>query len=114
MNRFDYVRATGLGAAVQAGCGEHVAYLAGGTNLIDLMKEHVAQPLKLVDINALPLREIGEESGTRATSPRAASRPGWPPPSTSSPAAARGPSSSPTPASSRATSPSPPGTPTPR
>ncbi|MDH6590284.1 xanthine dehydrogenase YagS FAD-binding subunit [Variovorax sp. TBS-050B] len=39
-------------------------YIAGGTTLIDLMREEVEQPQKLVDINALPLGHIrieGEE-----------------------------------------------------
>jgi xanthine dehydrogenase YagS FAD-binding subunit len=33
-------------------------YIAGGTTLIDLMREEVERPERLVDINALPLREI--------------------------------------------------------
>lgn len=38
--------------------GSDAAYLAGGTNLLDLMKEGVARPHQLVDINALPLATI--------------------------------------------------------
>ncbi len=34
-------------------------FIAGGTNLIDLMKERVALPARLVDLNALPLASIG-------------------------------------------------------
>ena len=33
-------------------------FIAGGTNLLDLMKEGVARPARLVDITHLPLREI--------------------------------------------------------
>lgn len=33
-------------------------YIAGGTNLLDLMKDHVEQPRLLVDITALPLHQI--------------------------------------------------------
>lgn len=33
-------------------------YIAGGTTLVDLMREEVERPSVLVDINALPLREI--------------------------------------------------------
>jgi len=33
-------------------------YIAGGTTLIDLMREEVERPERLVDINALPLRSI--------------------------------------------------------
>jgi xanthine dehydrogenase YagS FAD-binding subunit len=37
-----------------------VKFLAGGTNLIDLMKENVERPETLVDINGLPLNRIEE------------------------------------------------------
>jgi xanthine dehydrogenase YagS FAD-binding subunit len=46
-------------AAAQAGA----RYIAGGTTLIDLMREEVEQPAKLVDINAVPLNYIRDESG---------------------------------------------------
>ncbi|TFW19374.1 FAD binding domain-containing protein [Duganella callida] len=41
------------------------AFIAGGTNLIDLMKEDVLRPRALVDINGLPLDQIraGEDGG---------------------------------------------------
>jgi xanthine dehydrogenase YagS FAD-binding subunit len=38
-------------------------YVAGGTTLIDLMREEVERPERLVDINALPLSGIREEGG---------------------------------------------------
>lgn len=60
MIRFDYERPSRVAEAVEAGAGEHVAYLAGGTNLVDLMKENVARPARVVDINRLPLTEISE------------------------------------------------------
>jgi len=63
MIRFDYARPTEVAEAVRAGAGEHVAYLAGGTNLVDLMKENVARPLEVVDINRLPLDRIEELDG---------------------------------------------------
>ncbi|MEI4488831.1 xanthine dehydrogenase family protein subunit M [Frigidibacter sp. MR17.14] len=59
MNRFDYVRADSLGAAV----GAEGALLAGGTNLLDLMKIGVATPERLVDISRLPLDWIEEHEG---------------------------------------------------
>jgi xanthine dehydrogenase YagS FAD-binding subunit len=37
---------------------EHAKFLAGGTNLIDLMKSGVERPAALVDINRLPLTKI--------------------------------------------------------
>ncbi len=60
MIRFDYARPTAVAEALQAGAGTHTAYLAGGTNLVDLMKENVARPLQVVDINRLPLNRIEE------------------------------------------------------
>ena len=38
-------------------------YIAGGTTLIDLMREEVERPERLVDINRLPLREIRQAEG---------------------------------------------------
>ena len=60
MIRFDYARPADVDAAVRAGSPTAAAYLAGGTNLVDLMKENVARPLQLVDINRLPLDGITE------------------------------------------------------
>ncbi|TNC49113.1 xanthine dehydrogenase family protein subunit M [Rubellimicrobium rubrum] len=60
MIRFDYARPTDLAEAVREGSGEQVAYLAGGTNLVDLMKENVARPTRVVDITRLPLADIQE------------------------------------------------------
>lgn len=59
MNRFDYVRAGSLDAAI----GAEGALLAGGTNLLDLMKIGVATPDRLVDISRLPLDWIEEQDG---------------------------------------------------
>ena len=63
MSPFDYIRAETVGEAVQAGTGEQVRYLAGGTNLVDLMKENVERPVTVVDINRLPLDRIEELDG---------------------------------------------------
>lgn len=60
MKSFDFVRVQEIGEAVQHGSAERVSYIAGGTNLVDLMKDAIAQPIKLIDINRLPLREISE------------------------------------------------------
>ncbi|RZL73538.1 MAG: xanthine dehydrogenase family protein subunit M [Sphingomonas sp.] len=60
MNRFDYARASDVAEAVRDGAGDHVRYLAGGTNLIDLMKENVERPARIVDINRLDLHRITE------------------------------------------------------
>ncbi|WP_174292103.1 FAD binding domain-containing protein [Sphingomonas bacterium] len=63
MIRFDYARPDSLPDAIRAGTPDRAAFLAGGTNLIDLMKENVARPLEVIDINRLPLREIVELDG---------------------------------------------------
>ena len=63
MNRFDYIRAGSVGEAVQAGARPGARFLAGGTNLVDLMKENVEQPGDVVDINRLDLAKIMELDG---------------------------------------------------
>jgi len=54
MNEFDYVRPTTLAEAVAAAATPGAAYLAAGTNLLDLMKIGVARPDRLIDISRLP------------------------------------------------------------
>ncbi|MDF0597332.1 FAD binding domain-containing protein [Psychromarinibacter halotolerans] len=54
MNLFDYLRPGSVDEAVQAGLQPGAAFLAGGTNLLDLMKIGVAQPGTVVDITHLP------------------------------------------------------------
>jgi xanthine dehydrogenase YagS FAD-binding subunit len=60
MNRFEYIRADSVAHAVQALAAPDAQALAGGTNLVDLMKYDVAKPARVVDINRLPLRSIEE------------------------------------------------------
>jgi xanthine dehydrogenase YagS FAD-binding subunit len=38
-------------------------FIAGGTNLIDLMKEDVERPSRLIDITRLPLNAIDQTDG---------------------------------------------------
>ena len=54
MNRFDYVRPASVAEAIAAACEPGAAYLAAGTNLLDLMKGGVSRPARLVDITRLP------------------------------------------------------------
>ena len=54
MNHFEYARPTTLAEAVAAGAVPGAAYLAAGTNLLDLMKGGVMRPGHLVDIGQLP------------------------------------------------------------
>jgi len=59
MNSFQYTRVTTPKAAISALTQESGTYfLAGGTNLIDLMKREVIVPERLIDINKLPLATI--------------------------------------------------------
>lgn len=59
MRPFQYTKANDAGAAVQAiAANANSQFLAGGTNLIDLMKEDVARPVELVDITRLNLTQI--------------------------------------------------------
>jgi xanthine dehydrogenase YagS FAD-binding subunit len=54
MNRFEYVRPTTIPEAIASASAPGAAYLAGGTNLLDLMKGNIARPDRLVDITRLP------------------------------------------------------------
>ena len=61
MNRFEYVRPDSVADAVKALASVPDAQaLAGGTNLVDLMKYDVARPSRVVDLSRLPLRTIEE------------------------------------------------------
>jgi xanthine dehydrogenase YagS FAD-binding subunit len=63
MNRFDYVRANDIADALRHITSDPDAkFIAGGTNIIDLMKENVTRPSRLIDITHLPLDRI---EGTR-------------------------------------------------
>jgi xanthine dehydrogenase YagS FAD-binding subunit len=54
MNNFEYVRPATVRDAVTAALQPGGAYLAGGTNLLDLMKGNVSRPTRIVDISHLP------------------------------------------------------------
>jgi len=65
MNEFTFQRVTTIPQAVQAGAksstaqlGASVRYVAGGTNLVDLLKLNVEHPIQVVDINGLPLDRV--------------------------------------------------------
>ncbi|MBE8476101.1 FAD binding domain-containing protein [Streptomyces justiciae] len=57
MYPFTYTRVSGTREALAAG-REGGRYIAGGTTLVDLMRESVERPGALVDISALPLHEV--------------------------------------------------------
>ena len=54
MNRFDYIRPGTVAEAVAAAAVPGSAYLAAGTNLLDLMKGGIVRPERLVDVSRLP------------------------------------------------------------
>jgi len=63
MDAFKFSTATTLAQAVQSGAGAHAAqpdvrFVAGGTNLIDMMKLNVERPKVVVDINGLALDKL--------------------------------------------------------
>ncbi|MEV0089560.1 xanthine dehydrogenase family protein subunit M [Saccharopolyspora sp. NPDC050642] len=57
MHPFSYTRISNTREAIGAG-QRGGRYIAGGTTLVDLMRETVERPGELVDIAALPLRDI--------------------------------------------------------
>jgi xanthine dehydrogenase YagS FAD-binding subunit len=64
MINFDYVRISSQKAAIDALNKDATSqFIAGGTNLVDLMKRGVVAPQKLIDINNLPLRSIEQING---------------------------------------------------
>ena len=54
MKTFDYVRPASISDAVAAAAEPGAAYIAAGTNLLDLMKVGIARPDRLVDVTRLP------------------------------------------------------------
>jgi xanthine dehydrogenase YagS FAD-binding subunit len=72
MINFQYTRANDVADAVRQIAAEPAAkFIAGGTNLIDLMKEDVERPPRLIDISRLPLKTVEEtaEGGLRPLVP---------------------------------------------
>jgi xanthine dehydrogenase YagS FAD-binding subunit len=68
MINFQYARASDVADAVRQIAADPTAkFIAGGTNLIDLMKESVERPSRLIDISHLPLNTVEEtaEGGVR-------------------------------------------------
>src|SRR3954469_3401916 len=54
MKSFDYFRPTSISDAIAAAAEPGAAYLAAGTNLLDLMKGGISRPDRLVDVTGLP------------------------------------------------------------
>ncbi|MGI4827838.1 MAG: FAD binding domain-containing protein [Janthinobacterium lividum] len=62
---FSYQRADSPEAAIHAGEMHGAKYLGGGSNLVDLMKDGVEQPIALIDVNHIGLDKL-EASATGA------------------------------------------------
>ena len=81
MRPFKYVRATDAATAARAvAANPRAKFLAGGTNILDLMKEDVERPNELVDLTRLKLSEIkaaggGVSIGALATNTATANHP---------------------------------------
>ncbi|MDY7561963.1 xanthine dehydrogenase family protein subunit M [Pseudomonas sp. 10B1] len=62
MNPFNYSKPLDVAQAINL-AGPATRFIAGGTNLLDLMKENVSRPEHLIDITGLPLREVHDIPG---------------------------------------------------
>jgi xanthine dehydrogenase YagS FAD-binding subunit len=60
---FDYVRAADSAGAVTQGAAPGTAFVAGGTDLMQLWKAGVQTPSRVVDISRLPLTGIAADAG---------------------------------------------------
>ena len=67
MKPFDYTAARSVDDAIRAASAPNTRFIAGGTNLIDLMKLEVETPAHLVDLN--PLAEADRTLGTVGDAP---------------------------------------------
>lgn len=64
MIQFQFERASTAKTAVDIlSKNANARFIAGGTNLVDLMKRNVMTPTKLVDINMVPLKDIQQQNG---------------------------------------------------
>jgi xanthine dehydrogenase YagS FAD-binding subunit len=63
MRDFAYARPTSPEDAVQLAAPAHARYIAGGTELLNLMKDGVQEHDLLVDVNALPLAGVEADDG---------------------------------------------------
>jgi xanthine dehydrogenase YagS FAD-binding subunit len=61
---FQYARANDVADALRQIAGDaNAKFVAGGTNLIDLMKMDVERPTKVIDITRLPLKQVENTPG---------------------------------------------------
>jgi xanthine dehydrogenase YagS FAD-binding subunit len=58
MQPFAFIRTNNIAAAVKEAGGKGAKFIAGGTNLVDLLKLDIEQPATLIDINGLDLKKV--------------------------------------------------------
>jgi len=63
MHPFDFVRVHDVPSATKSASRDATKFVAGGTNLVDLMKCDVERPAHVVDINAIALHDIKQVDG---------------------------------------------------
>jgi xanthine dehydrogenase YagS FAD-binding subunit len=64
MNNFEYLRASNIPEAIRLiAANPGAKFIAGGTNLVDLMKYEVERPAQLIDITRLPLKDVEDIPG---------------------------------------------------
>ena len=79
MKTFAYVRAADTDTALQSIAREpHAKFLAGGTNLVDLMREGIERPDTVIDITRLALDGIEEPTTGGCGSARSCVTADWP------------------------------------
>jgi xanthine dehydrogenase YagS FAD-binding subunit len=62
MINFEYTKAGSTKSAIDTQLKNKGAqFIAGGTNLVDLMKKGISSPQRVIDINGLPLKEISSD-----------------------------------------------------
>lgn len=65
MIAFDYIKPSNAKGAIEAlAKSSSSKFIAGGTNLVDLMKMGVTRPDKLIDITGLPFSEVEKKAGS--------------------------------------------------
>jgi xanthine dehydrogenase YagS FAD-binding subunit len=63
MINFEYTKATSAKTAIDARIKNAASrFIAGGTNLVDLMKKGIAAPERLIDITGLPFKNISSDA----------------------------------------------------
>src|ERR1700742_381975 len=63
MTPFTYARAKDVGDAVRLGGASAAKFLGGGTNLVDLMRETIERPTRLVDVTRLSAEIVEQPDG---------------------------------------------------